>query len=578
MHGIPLITTLVAAFTAAWVLGLITQRLRLSPIVGYLLAGIVIGPHTPITMADPLLASELAEIGVLLLMFGVGLHFHVGDLLKVKDVAIPGAIVQTLLTATICLVMTLAFGWSLKASLLLGIALAVSSTVVVVRVLTDNRLLESTAGHVTIGWLIVQDVLTVVVLVLVPAMGNNSNDSSSLWLNLLMAPVKLGAMVLVVFVGGSKVVPWIMVNVARLRSRELFTLTILVMAISVAAAAAYLFGASMALGAFLAGMVVGQSPVAQQAAADALPLRDAFAVLFFTSVGMLFDPAFIVHQPALLLGGLAVVLIAKPIISLAIVSVLGYDARTALVVALGLAQIGEFSFILAELGKRHHLLDHSAENLLVACAIATIALNPLLFLQLPRIETALTSVPPLWKLLNARARKREDRINQQVGSTLEAGDKPLAVILGYGPVGRAVDSVIRKTGLDTVVVDLNMDTVRSLTKAGRSAFYGDAFNIEVMYQALARATHLVITLPHSANRNPLIASAKLINPDIMIFVRARYISERPELLQSGADAAVFEELEAAVALAKSVLFDRGADPDQIHRETVALRQSYGEAI
>jgi len=570
-------TTLVAAFTAAWVLGLLTQRLRLSPIVGYLLAGIVIGPHTPVTMADPKLASELAEIGVLLLMFGVGLHFHLADLLKVKRVAIPGAIIQTILTALIGLLMTLAFRWPFKSGLLLGIDLAVSSTVVVVRILTDNRLIETTAAHVTIGWLIVQDILTVIVLVLIPALGNDTPGAASLWFNLLLSFLKLAAMVLVVFVGGSKIVPRIMVNVARLRSRELFTLTVLVMAISVAAASAYLFGASMALGAFLAGMVVGQSPVAQQAAADALPLRDAFAVLFFTSVGMLFDPAFIVHEPRLLLGGLAVVLLAKPLISLAIVIVLGYDARTALIVALALAQIGEFSFIVAELGMQHHLLNHSAENLLVACAIASIALNPLLFLHLPRIESFLKSVLPLWRILNARSRHRQQRINEQVGAKLEAGGSPLAVILGYGPVGRAVDSIVRKTGLETVVVDLNMDTVQSLTKSGRPAFYGDAYNPEVMHQALARATHLVITLSHSTNRNPLIAAAKLINPQMKIFVRARYLSERPDLAQAGADSAVFEELEAAVALAKSLLFDRGVDPDQIQKETISLRQSFGES-
>jgi CPA2 family monovalent cation:H+ antiporter-2 len=578
-HELPLISTIAAAFTAAWVLGLITQKLRLSPIVGYLLAGVAIGPFTPGFHGDVGLAHQLAEVGVILLMFGVGLHFHLGDLLKVRNVAVPGAVGQSLVATLLGAAVAMAFGWPLKSGLVLGMAMAVASTVVLVRVLTDNRVLDTTAGHVAVGWLIVEDVLTVIVLVLIPALGASGGGGAEahaqpLWFTLLVALAKLAALVAILLLAGSRVIPWIMVKVARLRSRELFTLTVLVMAIGVAAGSAYAFGASMALGAFLAGMVVGQSPVSQQAAADALPLRDAFSVLFFASVGMIFDPHFILEHPGLFLAGLAIVMIGKPLAALAIVAIIGYPARTALTAAIALAQIGEFSFILSELGKAHGLIDALEHNLIVGCAIVSITLNPLLFRLIAPAERALQRWPALWRFLNRGATARTGQMNQAAGELLEQGTAPVAVIVGYGPVGQTVDEILRKGGLETVIVDLNMDTVQRLTKDGRAAIFGDAFNIEVMHQALPRATHLIITLPHSANRNPLIAAAKLINPEIKIFVRARYLAERPDLEQVGADAAVYEETEAAVALARLLLSDRGADHATVRHETTRIRQAF----
>ena len=594
-HDLPLITMLAAAFTAAWVLGLITQRLRLSPIVGYLLAGIVIGPHTPGFVGDPTLAPQLAELGVILLMFGVGLHFRLGDLLAVRNVALPGAVGQSLAATALGVVVALAAGWTLKSGLVLGMAMSVASTVVLIRVLTDNRLLDSTPGHVAVGWLIVEDIFTVVVLVLIPALGaaagggaahdatnltaaaaatTQPHGGGGLWWTLLVALVKLAALVALLLGAGSRVIPWIMVRVARLRSHELFTLTVLVMGIAIAAGSAYLFGASMALGAFLAGMVVGRSAVSHQAAADALPMRDAFAVLFFVSVGMLFDPMFVVRQPLLLLAGLGIVMVGKPLAALVLVAAIGYPVRTGLVVALGLAQIGEFSFILSDVGRRHGLLDEAGHNLLVATALVSITLNPILFRFLGPLERWVQRRPTLWRLLNHRTLRREREMNEEQGRRIEQSDKPVAVIVGYGPVGRTADEIIRKSGLDTVVVDMNLDTVQALKRDGRLALFGDAFNIEVMHQALARATHLVISLPHSANRNPLIVAAKLINPALKVFVRARYIAEREDLEQAGADAAVYEEAEAAVALARLVLSDRGADPDTVRREATKIRQRF----
>jgi CPA2 family monovalent cation:H+ antiporter-2 len=579
-HELPLITTIAAAFTAAWILGLITQRLRLSPIVGYLLAGVVIGPYTPGFVGDVKIAQQLSEIGVILLMFGVGLHFHLGDLLAVRKVAVPGAYGQSVVATTLGVAVALAFGWSFKSGLVLGMAMAVASTVVLIRVLTDNKMLDSPHGHVAVGWLIVEDIFTVIILVLIPVMGNDpqapagSGGAGQFWAALAIALLKLAALVAILLLGGAKVIPWVMVRVARLRSRELFTLTVLVVTLAVATGAYFVFGASMALGAFLAGMVVGQSPVSQQAAADALPLRDAFAVLFFASVGMLFDPRFIIDHPGLMAAGLAIVMIGKPLAALIIVALIGYPARTALVVALGLAQIGEFSFIISDLARspKINLLDNVAHSLLVGTAIISITLNPILFKQLPRLEALLQRWPALWRFMNRRATQRGFEMNEAAGKALEQGTTPVAVVLGYGPVGRSVDALLRDRGVETVVVDLNMDTIQALTRQGRPAIYGDAYNIEVMHQAMARATHMVITLPHSANRNPLIAAAKLINPEIQIFVRAHAIAEREDLTQVGADAACYEEVEVAVALAKLVLADRGADEETIRRETIRIRQ------
>lgn len=578
MHDLPLISTVAAALTAALVLGLITQKFRLSPIVGYLLAGIAIGPHTPGFVGDVHLASQLAELGVILLMFGVGLHFHLEDLLSVRNIAVPGAIGQALATMLLGAGMAMSFGLPFKLGMVLGMSMAVASTVVLIRVLTDFKLLETTAGHIAVGWLIVEDILTVVVLVLVPALGSPAEGEIAsaypIAVTLLIALLKLSALVGIVLLAGSKLVPWIMVRVARLRSRELFTLTVLVMALAVATGSAYVFGASMALGAFLAGMVVGQSPVSQQAAADALPMRDAFAVLFFTSVGMVFDPRFVLHEPLLLAAGLAIVLIGKPLAALLIVAVIGYSAHTALIIALGLAQIGEFSFILSELAHRHGLMSDVGHNLLVACAIISITLNPILFRWLPVIEARLQRWPRVWQLLNRRAGSRELKINDRAALLLESEQTALAIILGYGPVGRAVDGLLRERGMETVVIDLNMETVEALTRAGRAAIFGDAYNIEVMSGALQHATHLIITLPHVGNRNPLIVAAKLINPEIKVFVRARYIAERAELEQVGADGCCYEEAEAAVALSRLVLRAQGLDEVSARQATVRIRRDF----
>lgn len=578
MHDLSLISTIAAAFTAAWVLGLFTQWLKLSPIVGYLLAGVIIGPHTPGFVGDVHLAQQLAEVGVILLMFGVGLHFHLKDLIAVKNVAIPGAIGQSLIATVLAMVIFSAFGMPYTTGAVLGMAMAVASTVVLMRVLMDADVLSSRQGHVAVGWLIVEDIFTVILLVLIPVLGAEvqaahavaegktvaAASGGGLWTTLGIALAKLAVLVAIVLVAGAKVVPWALVKVARLRSRELFTLTVLVFSVAIAAASYFFFGASMALGAFLAGMVVAQSPVSHQAAADALPLRDAFAVLFFVSVGMLFDPAFLIEQPLMVAAALGIILIAKPLAALLIVAVLGHSVRTALTVAIGLAQIGEFSFIVSELARQHKLMPDAGHNVLVASAIISITVNPLMFRALPQIENWLRARPRLWKMLNGRAEKKAAQTKPApVGPSHDENDaKRLAIVVGYGPVGRSVHRVLKDAGLSTVVIDMNMDTVTALHAEGEVAIYGDASNQGVLEEAgMKTASHLVITLPNASHRAAVVTASRAISESVRIVVRARYLREREELERSGASAAVFEEAEAAVALARLVLTDTG-----IHRQ------------
>jgi CPA2 family monovalent cation:H+ antiporter-2 len=581
-HDTPLITTMAAAFAAAWILGVVAQKLRLSPIVGYLLAGVLIGPYTPGFVGDVKLAGQLAEVGVVLLMFGVGLQFHLRELMDVKGVAIPGALVQSTVATLLGVAIGVAFGWTVTAGLVLGIALSVASTVVLLRGLESRQLVTTPAGHVAIGWLVVEDILTVIVLVVIPALGTppaSGAASPGLLASLAVALLKLAALVALVLLAGQRLVPWILLEVARLRSRELFTLTILALAVAVATAAAVFFGASMALGAFLAGMVVGQSRVSEQAAADALPLRDAFAVLFFVSVGMLFDPGFLLREPLLILVTLAVVLVGKPLVALAVVALLGHSVRTGLVVAVGLAQVGEFSFILGDLARHHGLIPPAGSSLLVASALVSISVNPFLFRALDPLEEWLRRHPRLWKLLNAAAARRRDAVNVETARAIEGRPSARAVVVGYGPVGQAVDRALREAGIEVVVIDQNMDTVAALAGAGRLAIYGDASAPEVLRQAgIARARYLVVTLPHSVNRTPMVAAARQLNPGGRIFVRARYLQERAELEQVGADAACFEEAEAAVALTAGVLADLGFDPAEIAKQTDRVRrETMGDA-
>ncbi|MBU3684035.1 MAG: sodium:proton exchanger [Phycisphaerales bacterium] len=568
--SLPLLTTIAAGFVGAWVLGIITQSIGLSPIVGYLLAGIVIGPNTPGFVGDLPAAQQLAELGVILLMFGVGLHFHVRDLWAVRRIALPGAIIQSAVATAATTAILLWFGWTPTAGVVVGMAMAVASTVVLMRVLTDRGMLASAHGHVAVGWLIVEDILTVVALVVVPMLAVDEPDAVSAaaaavrepwWITLGWALGKLALLVAIVLLGGSRVVPWILEQAAKLRSRELFTLTVLVLSVAIAVVAGTMFGASMALGAFLAGIVVGQSPTSHQAAADALPMRDAFAVLFFVSVGMLIDPAFVAREPGLVLAGLAVVMLVKPLVAIAVVAVLGYPVRTALVVAIGLAQIGEFSFILGQVADENGLLHEGGMEMLVTVAMLSITVNPLLFRSVDRIERAIARIPWLWRLLDSRHARRAAAAG--AAEPRPGDERPRAVIVGHGPVGRLVDALLTGAGFRTVVVDMNIDTVRSLARHGRPAVYGDAGRAEVLESAgIHGASHLVLTLSSPDGMAGLVRAARELDPNVEITVRARYLAEREMLLAAGANAVIVEEGEAGTAIARHVLARQGT-PDEV---------------
>ena len=591
MHDLPLLTTIAAGFGAAWLFGLIARAVRLSPIVGYLVGGMVIGPFTPGYVGDVDAATQLAEIGVILLMFGVGLHFHLEDLLRVRKIAVPGAVVQSTVATLLAVGVFALFGWPVTQGMVLGMALSVASTVVLLRVLLDRGVLNTPHGHTAVGWLIVEDIFTVLALVVVPILGATANEpgatstagttggTGSHAVTIGVAFLKLGVVVGVAIVAGKYLVPWLLAQVARLRSRELFTLTVLVLSISFAVGASVLFGVSVALGAFLAGMVVAQTPASHQAASDALPMRDAFAVLFFVSVGMMFDPGFLLREPLMTAACLAIVLIGKPLAALAVVWALGYPVRTALTVAIGLAQIGEFSFILAQTATRHGALPESATQMLVATAIVSIALNPILFGRMDAVESWLKKRPRLWRVLNARAERRGAALN--AAAPTGAGEKPgterpLALIAGYGPTGRLVDALLRDAGLRTVIIETNLETVEQVHRAGGNAIYGDATSQEILDQAgVQRAVHFVVTAPDPSVCVATVAAAHELNPRLEITARAKYLQQRDALKTAGATTVIVEEGEGGLALARHVLARRQLDPALTDRLLASLRKVWG---
>jgi monovalent cation:H+ antiporter-2, CPA2 family len=400
-HDTALIATITVALALAFVGGFIATRLHISAIVGYLLAGVAVGPFTPGFVADTRLAPQLAEIGVILLMFGVGIHFSLRDLLAVRAIAVPGAIGQIVLMTALTAAVATVLGWSAAEGLVLGLAIAVASTVVLLRALLERDLLHTFAGRAAVGWLLVEDLFTVLVLVLLPALAEAAGgaagrgDVGALLLTLLLTLAKVALLIVVMLLVGTRVVPWLLAEVQRTGSRELFTLAVLAVALGIAFASAALFGVSFALGAFLAGIVVGESDLSQRAAEDALPLRDAFAVLFFVSVGMLFEPGFVLQQPVLVLAVVLLIMVAKPLLALGIVVLLRRSLRTGLVIAAGRGQIGEFSFILAELGRSLDLLPPAGYSLVLAGALISITLNPVLFGCIGPLEAWLSRRPRL---------------------------------------------------------------------------------------------------------------------------------------------------------------------------------------
>jgi CPA2 family monovalent cation:H+ antiporter-2 len=548
------------------VFGYITHRLGLSPIVGYLLAGTLVGPYTPGFVADAALAEELAEIGVILLMFGVGLQFHIEELLAVRRVAIPGAIAQSGVATALGALLAVAFGWSWPAGIVFGMALAVASTVVLVRVLADNNHLHTPAGHIAVGWLVVEDLFTVIALVMLPALVGGSAESLPLWQSLLITAVKVSALVAFTAVVGTRLIPRLLDYVADTRSRELFTLTVLVLALGIAVGSALVFSVSMALGAFLAGMVVGRSEYSFRAASDALPMRDAFAVLFFVSVGMLLDPGALLETPFLIAGALSIVLVGKPLVALILVWAMRYPFGVALSTAIALAQIGEFSFILSTLGRELGLLTTTATNTLVATSIVSIVLNPLLYRAIGPIERAVTRVPSLAKLLN-RESPPEASHAAPTRASRTANPAHHAVVVGYGPTGRTVVRLLRENGIAPTVIELNMDNVRALRQDGVDAVYGDATRSDTLEEAgIRRVGSLILTSAGMAHGADVIRAARELNPSLRVLARAAYLRDLSGLKAAGANTIYTGEGEVALAFIEDILGRLGATAEQIDRE------------
>src|SRR5688572_12618588 len=522
MHESGLLLTLTVSLGAALALGFITQRLHLSPIVGYLLAGLIVGPYTPGFVADRAMATELAEIGIILMMFGVGLHFHLSDLLAVRKVAIPGAVAQSVAATVLGALTGHQFGWTWSASIVFGLALSVASTVMLTRVLVDNHALQTLTGRIAVGWLVVEDIFTIVVLVLLPAIFSDSGGVSVPYV-LLVTLAKLAVLVAFVFVIGRRVIPRILTGVAATQSRELFTLSVLILALGIAVGSALGFGVSMALGAFLAGMIVGQSEFSLRAASEALPMRDAFSVLFFVSVGMLFDPRGLLDAPGMTAATLAVVMLGKPLVAIVIVLFLRQPPKVALAVAVALAQIGEFSFMLALMGTQLGVLPPSATNILVASAIFSITLNPLLYRAIDPIVAKASRRSKIWRLLEMRSRgRRPGRPAGEEGSperdaVLAPDSLHRAIVVGYGPVGQTVTRLLRENEIRPTVIELNLETVRLLRKQGISAVYGDSSQRDTLKTAgIESAGNLILTSSAIHGSSEVIRLARELNPSIRV--------------------------------------------------------------
>jgi monovalent cation:H+ antiporter-2, CPA2 family len=542
-----LITTIVVALVLAFVFGVVAQRLRFSPLVGYLVAGILISPFTPGYVADQGIANELAEIGVILLMFGVGLHFSLEDLLSVGRIAIPGAIAQIASATALGMGLAWWLGWPMSAGFVFGLALSVASTVVLLRAMQERRLLETERGRIAVGWLIVEDLAMVLTLVLLPALAPVLAAGATLSLFALALPIaitlgKVTAFVAIMLVVGKRLIPWILHYVAHTGSRELFRLAVLAIALGVAFGAATLFDVSFALGAFFAGMILSESELSQRAASETLPLRDAFAVLFFVSVGMLVDPMVVAREPGAVLATVLIIVVGKSIAAFVIVRLFGHPTATALTIAASLAQIGEFSFILAGLGVGLKLLPEAARDLILAGAIHSILFNPLLFAALDR-----------W-LAKTEAKSATDAVSDARGETAAREAVPLTrltdhvVLVGHGRVGAFISAALPA---DTALLVIEDDARRIATLGGkaREAIAGNAADPEVMHAAnLAAARCLLVAIPDAFEGGQVVAQARELNPALPIVARAHSEDEIEHLKKHGATKVVMGEHEIAKAM------------------------------
>ena len=560
LHSTPLITTIATALGLALVFGFLAVRFKLPALVGYLLAGVLIGPFTPGFVADGQIAAELAEIGVMLLMFGVGMHFSMDDLMSVRKIALPGAVLQITVATAMGAGVAHLWGWPMGEAIVFGLALSVASTVVLLRALESRNALDSLNGKIAVGWLVVEDLAMVLVLVLLPPLAGwlggtapgdeHGGSGGSLWLSLGLTLLKVSAFVGLMLVVGRRVFPKLLWLVARTGSRELFTLCVIAAAVSIAYGAASLFGVSFALGAFFAGMVMRESEFSHRAAEDSLPLREAFAVLFFVSVGMLFDPMVMVRQPLQVLAVLAIIIVGKSIAAAALVLVFRYPLNTALNVSASLAQIGEFSFILAGLGASLGLLRPEGQSLILAGALLSIAINPLVFKGIDGLEVWIQSRSKLAHMLEGRA----DHLAELPMDTHEKYLSQQVVLVGYGRVGKRIASALIDRGIPFVVVDQNRERVEQLRASGGTAVSGDAADAGVLIQAhIARASMLVVATPDAFNVRQMVENARMLNPHIETVVRTHNEAEAALLAQENINRVFLGEDELAHSMGRHVL-------------------------
>jgi len=571
-HETPLIATIVIGLVLAFIFGAIANRLRIPPLVGYLVAGVLAGSHTPGFVADQELAAELAEIGVILLMFGVGLHFSLKDLLSVRAIAIPGAIVQIIVATLLGAALAWILGWSMQAGLVFGLALSVASTVVLLRAMQERRLIETERGRIAVGWLIVEDLAMVLALVLIPAIAGAINGSGAAdgvmhaasdpiasYFDLGIGGVialtlgKVAAFVAVMLIVGRRVIPWTLHAIAHTGSRELFRLAVLAIALGVAFGASKLFGVSLALGAFFAGMIMSESELSHRAAEESLPLRDAFAVLFFVSVGMLFDPMTIINDPLPLLATLAIIVIGKSLAAFFIVVAFGYPTGTALIISASLAQIGEFSFILAELGVGLGMLPEEGRDLILGGAILSILLNPLVFAAVtylkPRLEKRLPAAAE--PVADTETPVVEEPDVEQIHHTTLTDH---AVLIGYGRVGSLVGDALKEVGKPFLVIEDADKTVAKLRDDNIETIVGNAANGDILAAAnLAGARQLILAIPNAFEAGQIVVKARAANPVISILARAHSDAEVQHLQDLGADAVIMGEREIARGIVTHIL-------------------------
>ena len=555
-HETTLIATIAVGFGLAFLFGYVAQRFTLPPLVGYLVAGVLVGPFTPGYVADAGLASQLAEIGVILLMFGVGLHFSVGDLMAVRRVAVPGALGHMLFATLLGTLLPRLWGWSWGESVVFGVALSIASTVVLMRALEQRGVLDTADGRMALGWLIVEDLATVLVLVVLPAFGTRAQPEAvtapsagtSLPMTLAITIGKAAAFLVLMFVVGRRLVPWLLERTARTGSRELFTLATLAVALVVAVGAAALFGVSFALGAFFAGVVINESDLSHQAAADALPFQDAFAVLFFVSVGMLFDPLAILQHPVAILEVLALILIVKPLITIPIVIWFRLPIRTGLTLAASLGQIGEFSFILAALALALGLMRPEGQSFIVAGALLSIPLNQLLFGLVEPVDRWVHSHPRLLAMLERPHAEPEVATSDD----LPAGH---VVLVGHGRVGSVIAETLAARRIPYAVVERDWRIVSELRAHGVTALFGDAARPGILAQAhLERARLLIITTPDPFQTRQVLTQARQLNPTIDTVVRTHGAAEQAYLERAGVGRAVHGERELAASMARYALY------------------------